>query len=136
MFTELLTKDGMMDWLLSCTKMVFAMMINILEDFLSNRKQRVILNDQYLFWADIRAGVPWGSILGPLLLSVYINDLSNDLKNKCRLFADETSLFSVVHDIDTSTYDFNNDLEKISEWAFKWKMSDPTKQAQEIIFSR
>ena len=55
------------------------------------------------------------------------------------MFADDTSLFSVVHGIDTSANDLNHDLEKISEWIFQWKMKfnpDPTKQAQEIIFSR
>ena len=55
------------------------------------------------------------------------------------MFADDTSLFSVVHDTDTSASDLNHNLEKISEWAFQWKMKfnpDHTKQAQEIIFSR
>ena len=55
------------------------------------------------------------------------------------MFADDTSLFSVVHDIDTLANDLNHDLQKISEWAFQWKMKfnpDPTKQAQELIFSR
>ena len=49
---------------------------------------------------------------------IYVNDLSNDIKNKYNLFADDVSLFSVVHDIDTSADDLNHDLEKISEWAF------------------
>ena len=60
--------------------------------------------------------------MGPLLFLTCINDLSNDIKSKYKLFADDTSLFSVVHDIDTSTNDLNHDLEKISEWAFHWKM--------------
>ena len=56
-----------------------------------------------------------------------------------KLFADDTSLFSVVHDVNTSSTDLNNDLRKISDWAIQWKMSfnpDPSKQAQEVIFSR
>ena len=55
-------------------------MINILEDFLSNRKQRIVLNGPCLSWVDIRAGVPLRSILGPLLFLIYNNDLSNDIK--------------------------------------------------------
>ena len=63
----------------------------------------------------------------------------NGLKNECKLFADDTSLYSVVNDINNSTSDLNEDLEKIGYWAFKWKINfnpDSNKQAQEIIFSR
>ena len=77
--------------------------------------------------------------MGPLLLLIYINDLTNDIKSKCKLFPDNTNLFSVVHDIDTSVNDLSHDLEKTSEWAFQWKMKfnpDHTKQTQEIIFSK
>ena len=66
---------------------------------------------------------------------IYTNNLTNYIKSKCKFFADDTSLFSVVHDNDTSANDLNQDLEKISEWAFQWKMKvnpDHTKQAQEI----
>ena len=70
---------------------------------------------------------------------IYINDLSDDLSSNPKLFADDTSLFSVVHDKNTSANELNNDLRKISNWAYQWKMSfnpDPLKQAQEVIFSR
>ena len=106
---------------------------------MTNRKQRVVLNGQCSSWVDIRAGVPQGSIFGPLLFLIYVNDLPNGLKSERKLFADDTSLFSVVHDVSTSASDINSDLTLISNWAFQWKMSfnpDPSKQAQEIIFSR
>ena len=84
-------------------------------------------------------GVPQSSILGPLLLLVYINDLSEDLPTNAKLFADDTSLFSDIHDRQTSANNLNNNLEMILNWAFQRKMNfnpDPTKQAQEVIFSR
>ena len=87
----------------------------------------------------MNAGIPQGSILGPLLFLIYINDLPNGLQSNPKLFADDTSLFSTVQDITTSTVSLNNDLTKISEWAVQWKMnfnSDPSKQAQELLFSR
>ena len=75
-------------------------LLNILTDFLDNRTQRVILNGQYSSWAKVEAGVPQGSILGPLLFLIYINDLSDNLALKPKLFADNTSLFSVVKNVD------------------------------------
>ena len=70
---------------------------------------------------------------------VYINDLADDLSSNAKFFADDTYLFSVNHDVETSENEFNNDLYQISKWPFQWKMSfnpDPSKQAQEIISSR
>ena len=80
-----------------------------------------------------------GSIFGPLLFLVYINDLSKNLSSTAKLFADDTSTFSVVHDISLSLLQLNDDLIKISNWAYQWKMSfnpEVTKQAQKVVFSR
>ena len=82
---------------------------------------------------------PQGSIPDPLLFLIYINNLSKGLSSNARLFADDTSLFSVIHDSNTSALELNSDLAKINRWAFQWKMSfntDSKKQAQEVIFSR
>ena len=114
-------------------------LLNLLEDFLKERKQRVVLNGQVPIWKNINVGVPQGSILGPLLFLIYINDLTEGLTTNVKLFADGTSLFSVVHDTQTSANDLNKDLERINNWAFQWKMNfnpDPAKQAHEVIFSR
>ena len=84
------------------------------------------------------AGVPQGSIFGPFLLLIYINNLSEKLCNIVKLFADDASLFSVIHDSETSKNDLNMDLEMIDDWAFQWKMNfnpDCTKLIQEVIFS-
>ena len=72
-------------------------LLSLITDFLSNRKQRVVLNGKYSSWTNIEAGVPQGSILGPLLFLIYINDLSDNLITNPKLFADDTSLFSIVH---------------------------------------
>ena len=98
-----------------------------------------LLNGQNSSWKGITSGVLQGSILGPLLFLIYINDLSDGLPSNCKLFADDTSLFSVVYDVTISSSELNSDLAKISEWVFKWKISfnpDPTKPAQEVIFSK
>ena len=114
-------------------------LLNLLRDFLNERKQRVVLNRQVSSWTNVSARVPQGSILGPLLFLIYINDLPVELSTNAKLFADDTSLFSVIHDIQASANNLNKDLELINNWAFQWKMNfnpDPTKQAQEVIFSR
>ena len=77
-------------------------LLNLLSNFLRNRKQRVVLNGQTSSWADVNAGVPQGSILGPLLFLIYINDLADGLSSNAKLFADDTSLFSVVHNANTT----------------------------------
>ena len=70
---------------------------------------------------------------------IYINDLSDGLTSNSTLFTDDTSLFPVVQNINSTANDLNSDLIKISDWTFQWKMRfnpDPEKQAQEVIFSR
>ena len=87
----------------------------------------------------IRAGVPQGSILGPLLFLIYVNDLPQNLRSTVKLFADDVSLFSVVkNDVSLSANDLNHDLAMISNWSLQWKMSfnpDPSKEANEVLFS-
>ena len=86
----------------------------------------------------IDAGVPQGSVLGPLLFLIYINDLEDGIKSQIKFFADDTSLFSIVHDPNTSAVDLNRDLNLICQWAYQWKMSfnpDPNKQAVQVLLS-
>ena len=112
---------------------------NILKNYLQNRKQRVVLNGQSSPWLDINAGVPQGSVLGPLLFLIYINDLPENLVSVAKLFADDTSIFSTVSDINKSTEELNRDLSTENNWVLRWKMAfnpDPNKQATEVIFSR
>ena len=70
----------------------------------------------------VLAGVPQGSSFGPLLFLVYINNLPNGLKPNAKLFAEDTSLFSIVKDKQESAGVLNFDLSFISKWAFNWKM--------------
>ena len=89
-------------------------LLNLLEDFLKERKQRVVLNGQISTWKNINARVPQNFILGPLLLLIHINDLTEDLTTNVGLFTDDTSSFSVVHDTQTSANYLNKDLKMIN----------------------
>ena len=70
---------------------------------------------------------------------IYRNYLENGIKSQINVFADDTSLFSIVNDPDISALELNHDLHLISQWAYQWKMSfnpDPTKQAVQVVFTR
>ena len=114
-------------------------LLALLESYLFKRQQRVVINGFESEWGEIKSGVPQGSVLGPLLFLIYINDLEVGIKSHIKFFADDTSLFSIVKDCNTSANELNHDLDLISTWAHNWKMSfnpDPSKQAVQMIFSR
>ena len=68
-------------------------LLETLTNFLNDTKQRVVLNGHHSKWANTEAGVPQGSILGPLLFVIYLNDLPNNLISNSKLFVDDASLF-------------------------------------------
>ena len=78
--------------------------------FYIDAKNGVVLNGQHLSCENVNAEVRQGSILGPLLFLIYINDLSNGVSSSCKLFADDTSLFAAVNNIQSSAATLGNDL--------------------------
>ena len=113
-------------------------LLRFFESYLSRRHQRVGINGHFSDYATVESGVPQGSVLGPLLFLIYINDLECGLKSKVKFYADDTMLYSVVQDAFLSAASLNHDLELIRRWAYQWKMEfnpDPTKQATEVLFS-
>ena len=92
-----------------------------LENWLSNRKQRVVLNGKSSQLLNVTSGVPQGSVLGPVLFLIYINDLDNELCCKISKFADDTKIGnkSVTS---FQRQQIQNDLDKLMEWAERWQM--------------
>ena len=97
-----------------CLMGISGNLLKLIKSFLDDRYQRVVLNGQTSNWSEIKAGVPQGSILGPLFFLIYINDLSKNLSSSVKLFADDTSLFSVVHNRETSSRQLNEEPSKSS----------------------
>ena len=113
--------------------------INLLGNYLASRKQRVVINGKTSEYFQVESGVPQGSVLGPLLFLIYINDLEIGIKSKVKFLADDTMIYSVVHNPSLTAAVLNQDLKFIVQWAHQWKMSfdpEPSKQAVEILFSQ
>ena len=113
-------------------------LLNLLMNYLDNRKQRVMINGTNSSWKPIKSGVPQGSVLGPLLFLIFINDLPDNLNCSPKLFADDVSLNVVMHDNKNSTENIEKDLKLLYDWSVTWKMEfnpDTSKPAEEVLFT-
>ena len=95
--------------------------INWIEKWLTHRRQRVIVDGENSNWKSVLSGVPQGSVLGPILFLIYINDLEDDISSKVLKFADDTKVFRKVTN-DTSKQSLQDDLDKLVKWSEKWQM--------------
>ena len=105
------------------------------QNYLSNRQQRVVLHNTNSDWKPISAGVPQGSILGPLLFLIYINDIVNDISSAIRIFADDTCLFIEVDDRVRTANLLDADLSAIDAWAKQWIVAFPPAKTKSLIVS-
>ena len=104
--------------------------------FLFERQQRVVVNWQESEWLTIKSSVPQVQLLVHWFLYIYTNNLSGNLKSNVNLFADDTSMFSVVRDPINTSQKLKTDFDGVSLWANIWKMSfnpDQSEQAQKVI---
>ena len=90
--------------------------------FLSNRRQQVVLEGHHSGWIEVASGVPQGSVLGPLLFLVYVNDLPDAVRAGVQLFADDAKLYSSVPSASDAA-NLQADLRALSVWSSKWLMS-------------
>lgn len=104
--------------------------------YLSNREQRVVLPGAQSKWNYIRAGVPQGSILGPLLFLLFINHIVEEIDSNICLFADDTTLYIVVENPNIAAELLNSDIDKLIKWAKSWLVKfNPTK-TESLLLSR
>ena len=89
-----------------------------IEDFLSNRLQRVRVGSSYSKQAKVSSGIPQGSILGPVLFTIFINDLPNDIISPCKIFADDTKIYNSADNKDI----IQEDLESLQDWTDRWNL--------------
>ena len=106
-----------------------------IKNWLLNRKQRVVINGQSSGWVDVLSGVPQGSVLGPLLFIIYINDFEEGLFNKILKFADDAKLLGRVSTQDQINV-MRSDLNKLFEWSSKWGMTFNTNKFKVMHIGR
>ena len=107
-----------------------------LKIYLDQRHQRVVLEGSYSDFLKINAGVPQGSILGPLLFLLFINDIVTEIGSNIKLFADDTSLYLIVEDPVTAADLMDTDLDKIHTWAETWLVKFNPHKTEELVISR
>ena len=105
--------------------------------FLADRSQIVILEGEESGSVPVTSGVPLGSVLGPILFLVYINDLPEELSSQVRLFADDTAVYLTVGGSDDGAA-LQTDLDRLSVWENQWDMKfNPSKcQVVRVTTSR
>ena len=103
------------------------------KNYLSGRYQQVVIQGQTSTLKQIQAGVPQGSVLGPLLFLVFINDLPDYVQSEIRLFADDTILFKIFDDMDQAANELNHDLN--SAWAKKWLVTFNPAKTESLFVS-
>ncbi|CAF0717626.1 unnamed protein product [Brachionus calyciflorus] len=95
--------------------------LNWIKFFLNGRKQKVVLRNVESNWLEVTSGVPQGSVLGPLLFVIFINDLPESLKNKSKIYADDMKVITSVND-PTDILSLQSDIDTVSSWAITWAL--------------
>ena len=90
--------------------------------FLPGRRHRVSVDSELSDWMYVKSGIPQGSVLGPILFVVFINDLPRVIKNCCKLFADDAKTYSAIQSKD-DTVSLQNDINSLVEWSTLWQLS-------------
>jgi hypothetical protein len=90
-----------------------------MEDFLRDRKKRVVMGECESEWMDVTSGVPQGSVLGPLLFLIFINDLPDAVASHIKLYADDSKIIRIIRS-EQDTIDLQNDIDAAAEWSRKW----------------
>ncbi len=106
-----------------------------MEDYLSGREMRTVLRNKSSSWLKVTSGVPQGSVLGPVMFGIYVNDLVEGIDSHINLFADDAKLMREVKSVH-DCIKLQEDLDKISEWSRTWKMEFNVNKCKVMEFGR
>ena len=102
-------------------------------DFLKGRRQRVMLNGKSSDWMDVSSGVPQGSVLGPVLFIIYINDMPDMLRKYCKMFAYDAKLYSAIETTDDQE-ELQDDLFDSCDWGKDWLLEHNIQKCKYIQY--
>ena len=106
-----------------------------LKSYLSIRKQRVVIKDAISSTGELKAGVPQGSVLRPLLFLIFINDVADNMTGFGRLFADDTCIGHMAHNEENLHTLISTDLEYLNAWSYRWLVKFNPNKTDIMIFS-
>ena len=108
-----------------------------MESFLGSRQQRVKIGDRFSEWGALSSGIPQGTVLGPTLFLIYINDLPAYMKTTPSIFADDSTVYTKGLDDDAACRELTTELDAAQNWAESWGMSfNPDKSEWLTISSK
>ena len=106
--------------------------IRWIKDFLFGREQRVVINNVCSEWSNVISGIPQGSVLGPILFTIFINDIPVDINSNIKNFADDTKLYNGAHLSNT----IQEDIDKLIEWSNKWLLPFNTDKCKVLHYGK
>ena len=110
-------------------------MLQWFSSFLVRRQQQVLVNGSYSSWETVRSGIPQGTVLGPTLFLIFVNDLPKCLSTDCALFADDTTTYAIGRDTQLICTNLSSDISAASNWAQSWGMLFNAEKSERLSIS-
>ena len=103
-----------------------------IQNFLTDREQRVVINTTHSDWTNVVSGIPQGSVLGPILFTMFINDIPVDISSKVKIFADDTKIYNNTNNCNI----LQQDLFNLAQWSNKWLLPFNVDKCKVVHYGR
>ena len=107
-----------------------------MRSFLTNHHQRVVVQGNHSSWTSVLSGVPQGTVLGPVLFIIYINDITRNLTSQCKLLADDMKVYKVLRNTNENMHALQQDLYSLEQWSTEWQLDFNTKKCEVMRISK